>query len=196
MKDFATNFGVAQKRERVFVLGARASTPVRPEATHSLVPAAEAQITPSVGEVLAQVNASPEPEEVVRGRWADHLREIPPGWNYKWHTSWAGHLSPTWEAETRFWNFLLKLDPTMPSWTLPASPGPWVGPFHWDSRRLRTGEYAAIQGFPFGYEFVGDRRSRIRQIGNAVPAPLAQAMVGSVLDAVKAVASVWKSITA
>ena len=29
---------------------------------------------------------------------------------------------------TRFWNFLLKLKPDLPSWTIAAQPGPWVGP--------------------------------------------------------------------
>jgi DNA (cytosine-5)-methyltransferase 1 len=78
-----------------------------------------------------------EPEEVVAGRWAKQLREIPPGWNYKYLTAWAGHKNPLFDAETRFWHFLLKLHPDKPSWTVPANPGPWVGPFHWDSRRLR-----------------------------------------------------------
>jgi len=126
-----------------------------------------------------------EPEEVVRGRWADHLATVPPGWNYKAHTAWAGHPEPTFVTETRFWNFLLKLAPDKPSWTIAASPGPWTGPFHWSSRRLRTVEMAALQGFPRGYKFSGSRRDRVRQIGNAVPPPLAQQMVKSVLDAVE-----------
>lgn len=181
VKGNAMDYGVAQKRERVFVLASRLGKPKPPTATHS--PAGQgAPATPSVGQVLASVKSSPEKEEVVTGRWAAHLREVPPGWNYKWHTSWAGHKNPTWETETRFWNFLLKLDPDLPSWTLPANPGPWVGPFHWESRRLRTAEYAAIQGFPSGWRFAGDRRSRIRQIGNAVPAPMGAAMVRSVLE--------------
>ena len=124
-----------------------------------------------------------EPEEEVTGRWAEHLRTVPPGWNYKAHTAWGGHPHPSFETETRFWSFLLKLNPDLPSWTIPANPGPWVGPFHWDSRRLRTPELAALQGFPHGYRFVGDRRSRVRQIGNAVPPPLARRMVEATVTA-------------
>jgi DNA (cytosine-5)-methyltransferase 1 len=86
-------------------------------------------------------------------------------------------------AETRFWNFLLKLDPKLPSWTIPANPGPWIGPFHWESRRLRTPELAVLQGFPVDYVFAGSRRERVRQIGNAVPPPLACAAVKAVIEA-------------
>lgn len=184
----ATDFGVAQRRKRVFVLGARRTVPAVPERTHG-PEELSGHLKPlvSAGEVLEPFSGTRyfEPEEEVHGRWAEHLREIPPGWNYKWHTAWAGHPSPTFVAEARFWNFLLKLDPALPSWTLPASPGPWVGPFHWESRRLRTAEMAALQGFPDGYRFVGNRRERIRQIGNAVPPPLGEAMVRAVVDAVR-----------
>ena len=89
--------------------------------------------------------------------------------NYKALTAWAGHPKPLFEAETRFWNFLLKLSPEMPSWTIASQPGPWTGPFHWENRRLTTDELAAIQGFPKGFQFFGSRRERVRQIGNAVP---------------------------
>jgi DNA (cytosine-5)-methyltransferase 1 len=123
-----------------------------------------------------------EPEEVVEGRWAKHLEEVPPGWNYKAHTAWAKHPNPTFVTETRFWNFLLKLATDRPSWTIAASPGPWTGPFHWANRRLRTIELAALQGFPLDYSIQGSRRERVRQMGNAVPVPLAKAMIRSVIE--------------
>jgi DNA (cytosine-5)-methyltransferase 1 len=88
------------------------------------------------------------------------------------------------EAETRFWNFLLKLRRDKPSWTIPANPGPWIGPFHWDDRRLRIVEMAALQSFPAGYSFVGNRREKVRQVGNAAPPLLLKFMIRSVLDVV------------
>jgi DNA (cytosine-5)-methyltransferase 1 len=39
---------------------------------------------------------------VVVGRWAQHLREVPPGGNYKVHTAWGGHPNPAFVTETRF----------------------------------------------------------------------------------------------
>ena len=158
-----------------------------PRPTHTVqkvgIPPYEPIVT--AGEVLAEYASDKyfEPEEVVQGRWAEHLREVPPGWNYKAHTAWAGHPRPTFETETRFWSFLLKLAKGRPSWTIAASPGPWTGPFHWDSRRLRTPELAALQGFPHNYVVRGPRRDRVRQIGNAVPVPLAKALVRSLLEA-------------
>ncbi len=178
----AAEHGVPQRRQRVFLMGSKTSTPIAPEKTHAPEDKAEKLgLLPfePVGPALQPFAGDEyfEPEEIVTGKWAEHLRTVPPGWNYKAHTAWGGHPSPTWETETRFWNFLLKLDPDLPSWTLNASPGPWTGPFHWDSRRLRTAELAALQTFPAGYQFVGSRRERVRQIGNAVPPLLGEAVV-------------------
>ena len=79
----------------------------------------------------------------------------------------------------------MKLHPELPSWTIAASPGPWVGPFHWDNRRLRTPEIAAIQTFPKDYRFTGNRRSKQKQIGNAVPPLLAKAMLDFLTSSIR-----------
>ena len=182
----AAEFGVPQLRKRIFVTGLRGKhAPAPPQPTHSLtqervlhlkrVVSVEAALAPFGG------NDHFEKEEVIAGRYADHLHEIPPGWNYKALSAWAGHPNPSFEAETRFWHFLLKLHPDKPSWTIAASPGPWTGPFHWKTRRLRIPELAALQAFPKDYAFAGVRRSIQRQIGNAVPPLLAQRVIETVL---------------
>jgi DNA (cytosine-5)-methyltransferase 1 len=178
----AVDYGVPQRRQRVFLLGSKHRRPDAPEPTHAAPEVAEAEGKDryaTVGPALAPYAGEEffEPEEVVEGRWAEHLKTVPPGGNYKAHTAWGGHPNPTWETETRYWNFLLKLSPELPSWTVNASPGPWTGPFHWETRRLRTPELAALQTFPNRYQFKGTRRERVRQIGNAVPVLLAQRMV-------------------
>lgn len=179
----AAEYGVAQARERVFLLGAKRGAPASPPPTHSIKNQIGMKAAVTAGEALVGFDRPMyfEPEEIVAGRWAEHLRTVPPGWNYKAHTAWAGHPNPTFVTETRFWNFLLKLSPDRPSWTIAASPGPWTGPFHWSTRRLRTVEMAALQGFPREYNLVGSRREKVRQLGNAVPPPLARHMVESVL---------------
>ena len=183
----AAEYGVAQSRQRIFVLGAKSSKPIQPEITHTLDGEFHLRPALTAGEVLKNYDKPEffEEGEVVSGRWAEHLKTVPPGGNYKAHTAWGGHPNPTFVTETRFWNFLLKLAPDRPSWTIAASPGPWTGPFHWHNRRLRSVEMAVLQGFPEGYKFAGKRRDRVKQIGNAVPPPLAQKMVEAVLEKVK-----------
>ena len=68
------------------------------------------------------------------------LPEIPPGENYLHFTAERGHPDPLFEWRRRYWSFLLKLDPNRPSPTIQAQPGPNVGPFHWENRRLRVPE--------------------------------------------------------
>jgi DNA (cytosine-5)-methyltransferase 1 len=186
----AAHFGVPQTRQRVVLTGVH-DAQIRPaKPTHSLPDDPANGLAPAVsaGEAVREFRSKryAEPEEVVKGRWARELREIPPGMNYKALTAWAGHANPVFEPETRFWSFLLKLHPNRPSWTIAANPGPWVGPFHWGDRRLRTVELAALQGFPAGYVFTGNRRERVRQIGNAMPPPLAAAMVRPILETLSA----------
>jgi len=188
LKVNAVQYGVPQKRQRVIVLGLKGGLPPMPLPTHS-----EKETTgpiPLLPPVTAGEALRPfedqryfEPQEVVKGRYEKVLQEIPPGMNYKALTAWAGHPHPVFEAERRYWSFLLKLSPDLPSWTVQANPGPWVGPFHWTSRRLRTVELAALQTFPEGYRFAGKRRDRVRQIGNAVPPLLAQRMMEPLLAA-------------
>jgi DNA (cytosine-5)-methyltransferase 1 len=189
----AAEYGVPQLRNRFFCLGVRASKPTRPCPTHNLKGEGGLPRAMTASEAFSGLDAgvSLEPEvQINSGRWAEHLKEIPPGWNYKWHTAWAGHPNPTFVTETRFWSFLLKLHPDQPSWTVAASPGPWTGPFHWESRRLTTAELAALQGFPSGYAFCGTRRDRVRQIGNAAPPPLVMHMALAIRRAMGEIAPV------
>jgi DNA (cytosine-5)-methyltransferase 1 len=172
-------FGVAQIRKRVFVVGHKKKLLGDPEVTHSAD--SSLSLKPYVSSKLAIQKFRSikyfEEGEIIDGQWSNYLPDIPPGKNYKALTSWAGYKNPVFEAETRFWNFLLKLHPDLPSWTIAANPGPWIGPFHWDNRRLRTVEMAAIQSFPENYKFFGTRRSKIKQIGNAVPPLMAKAVM-------------------
>src|SRR5206468_9766248 len=114
-----------------------------------------------------------EDDELMRGKWRALLPEIPPGDNYLYFTKRRGYARPRFRWRSKYWSFLLKLDPERASWTIPAQAGPNTGPFHWNSRRLRIGERKLLQGFPLRYELAGSPYEQRRQIGNAVPPPLA-----------------------
>jgi DNA (cytosine-5)-methyltransferase 1 len=114
-----------------------------------------------------------EPEEVVGGKYGQLLSNIPAGDNYLFYTEKRGHDRPLFGWRTRYWTFLLKLDPERPATTIQSQPGPYIGPFHWANRRLRLLEIMRLQTFPDEYVVVGSRRSAQIQIGNAVPPQLA-----------------------
>ena len=188
----ALDYGVSQKRKRLFIIGTKGSFKAdQPTITHC--PPDECLITGlkpyvNVGEVIKGYDGPEyfEPSEVCEGgTYYKDLCEVPPGMNYKALTAWAGYPNPKFVADKRFWSFLLKLSPDQPSWTITAQPGPWVGPFHWDNRRLRVPEIAAIQTFPKDYKFVGSRRSVQKQIGNAVPCLMGKAMVTFVKESLE-----------
>lgn len=184
VKANALDYGVPQRRKRIFIIGTKGTFKSdEPLKTHS--PIEKCEITGlkpyvTAGEVITEFDDDKyfEEYEVTKGgTYYQDLCEVPPGMNYKALTAWAGYENPKFVADKRFWNFLLKLSPDQPSWTITAQPGPWVGPFHWNNRRLRVPEIAAIQSFPKGYKFSGTRRSIQKQIGNAVPPLLGKAMV-------------------
>ncbi len=188
----ALDYGVSQKRKRLFILGTTGCFKGdAPKKTHcDPADCEKTGLLPyvNVGKVIEGYDGPEffEPEEVtVGGTYHEDLCQVPPGMNYKALTAWYGYENPKFVADKRFWSFLLKLSPDMPSWTITAQPGPWVGPFHWDNRRLRVPEIAAIQTFPKGYKFYGTRRSVQKQIGNAVPSLMGKAMIEFVKESLE-----------
>jgi len=184
IKASALDFGVPQRRNRVFIIGLKGHFKINePKKTHcSLDKTKEMGLKPyeAVGKFIEKYDRPEffEKEEVTEhGTYGKELKEIPPGKNYFALSERDNPSNPRFKANKRFWSFLLKLHPGVPSWTIAAQPGPWVGPFHWTSRRLRVPEIAAIQTFPENYRFFGTRRSIQKQIGNAVPPLLAKAIV-------------------
>jgi len=183
----AADHGVPQARPRLFVVGARKGEPIPelPEPTHhgdwerrksggGPLP----HVT--TGDVLEGLVTDTEPGEVVRGRWGHLLEEIPPGENYLHYTEKRGHPDPIFEWRSRYWSFLLKLHPNSPSPTIQAQPGPNVGPFHWENRRLRVPELRRLFTFPDDFDVVGRRTSVQSQFGNSVPPLLAKCVASQV----------------
>jgi DNA (cytosine-5)-methyltransferase 1 len=184
----SADFGVPQRRKRVVIFGVRGkgATIPMPKGTHSATPDEDGlNAHRGVGSFIAGYDKPQyfEPSEITSdGTYASELRHVPPGRNYIALSKLENYDGRTFRSGGRFWNFLHKLHPDQPSITVAAQPGPWVGPFHWNNRRLRVPEVAAIQTFPPNYKFAGSRRSVQKQIGNAVPCLLGEAMVRHLVD--------------
>lgn len=178
----AAHFGVPQTRERVFLIGSRDGTEfVFPQKTHSEDPSQDLLqrgVQPyrtawdAIGDLPADAS---EPGVEVNGRWGSLLPSIPEGQNYLWHTPRSGGM-PLFGWRTRYWSFLLKLAKNRPSWTIQAQPGPYIGPFHWTSRRLTTREMCRLQTFPDGLKFESSRNDVQKMLGNAVPSLLIEVL--------------------
>jgi DNA (cytosine-5)-methyltransferase 1 len=180
-------FGVPQTRVRFFLVGLRSGKEFRfPDATHSVAEASQpalfdSGLLPAITAWDAIGHLTPDPDERldVGGQWADLLPSIPEGENYLWHTNRKSGL-PLFGWRTRYWCFLLKLAKNRPSWTLQAQPGSAIGPFHWHNRKLSWRELSAIQTFPTSFRVAGPRVEVQRQIGNAVPSLMAEAIARAI----------------
>lgn len=186
----AADYGVPQIRERFIAIGVRKKlrpqglqlpppTHADPNSMPSLIPL-EAWV--SAKEAFDGLPQAVTPDLILRGKHAALLPLVPPGDNYLYFTAHRGHPEPIFEWRSRYWSFLLKLHPQRPSWTIQASPGPAIGPFHWENRRLTVDEIKRLQTFPDDYELVGNRVSVQRQLGNAVPCRLAELVGASIIE--------------
>lgn len=172
----AADYGVPQLRQRVFLIGSRDGKEFQfPARTHSADPADGLRPHRTAWEALWDVPLDLQDDLAVRGKWRGLLPTIPEGENYLFHTDRGGG-EPLFGWRRRYWSFLLKLAKDRPSWTIQAQPGPAIGPFHWDNRRLSMRELCRLQTFPDNVEIVGSRTSVQKQVGNAVPSLLAEVL--------------------
>ena len=178
IKANACDYGVPQKRKRVFFIASRKEIDIDPVVTNFQDPKDSQKGYERVIDWIGRFDNDTYASEFdsTEGLHHDALIQVPPGGNYISLSEKRGHIPGLFKAGTRYWTFLLKLHPYLPSWTIIAQPGHWEGPFHWNNRRLRNCELAAIQTFPIDYKFYGSLRSVHKQIGNAVPCLLAKSM--------------------
>lgn len=176
----AADYGAPQIRERCLVMGALNGRIQPPEPTHSkdgpsLVDSRRLWVT--AGDVLADLDTDENADDeghFAGGKHHQELRKIPPGQNYLFFTAERGHPNPLFKWRSRYWSFLLKLSPEMPSWTIQARRSNNMGPFHWRNRILRIAEIKRLQTFPDNFKLVGNIEKQWRQLGNAVPPILAK----------------------
>ncbi len=180
----AADYGVPQSRPRLFIIGAPKDepVPVHPRPTHGgqwerRLTGDPRQPHVTAGQVLDGLTTQPEPGEDVNGKYGHLLPAIPPGDNYLFYTEKRGHPDPLFKWRGKYWSFLLKLATDKPSPTIQARPGRYIGPFHWENRRLRVDEIKRLFTYPDEFELVGSRASAQAQLGNSVPPLLAEMVV-------------------
>lgn len=174
----ANDYGVAQKRERIVIVGIRKEydvkyylpkpynyKPVLRDALRN-VPESEGQQYPEKKrKVLEMVPAG--------GYWRDLPEEVAKEYMGKSYYSGGGR---TGMARRISWD--------EPSLTLTCSPAQkQTERCHPDETRPFTvREYARIQSFPDDWNFAGTIGQQYKQIGNAVPVELARAIGLSIID--------------
>jgi DNA (cytosine-5)-methyltransferase 1 len=178
----ACDYGIAQHRERLILVGHRSDT-------EFLFP--EPVCGPDSPERFAHISPRQAFQGIIEdedlgalklqnGKYADLLPLVPPGGNYLFFTTKRGYPKPIFAYRSRFSDFLYKAHPDYPIKTLIASPGKYTGPFHWENRCFSVAEYKRLQGFPDDYKFCGTRSDVIRQIGNSVSPILARHLALSI----------------
>jgi DNA (cytosine-5)-methyltransferase 1 len=190
----AANYGIPQIRERFFMVGLLDGCFEFPDETHHnfkkqtdlFGTTKNSWVT--AGDVIydldTEENASDE-GHFAGGKHHNLLHEIPPGDNYLYFTEKRGYPNPKFEWRSRYWSFLLKLSPDMPSWTIQARRSNNMGPFHWKNRILRIEEIKRLQTFPDNWILSGNIERQWRQIGNAVPPLLAEVIAQAIFDKLK-----------
>lgn len=176
----AADFGVPQRRVRLFVFGYRAGDEMcfpSPDHQKAAVNVGWIPLRAALDAVLPLAQ-----EEIIRpnAKLAAQLMGLPPG---------SGVKSPGKRETTRpggHWGYkqgAFVADTGLPARTVTANPQQdWVKDDLLGLRRLCPRECAAIQTFPSDWIFAGSRSDQYRLIGNAVPPRLATKIAGKLRE--------------
>lgn len=190
----ARNYGVAQGRKRVFILGIKKGAGIDthawpPKSTHCEKPEPNSELKPwrscaeafapahrgdpndihmKHGEILTNVFAKTPPNG---GSRKDSGRVLPCHKDHQGHRDVYGRINS------------FKPAPTMTTACINPSKGRFVHPTKNHGITLR--EAARIQGFPDDFVFTGGLTAGGRQVGNAVPILLGEAVLKAVKKMLK-----------
>lgn len=184
----AADFGVPQIRQRFILVGSKRNKFIFPKTSHSKKDLLELDFERKLpwvtaGDVLNDLDTDENANDAghyAGGKHNELLKEIPPGDNYLYFTKEKGHKNPLFKWRSRYWSFLLKLNPNQPSWTIQARRSNNMGPLHWRNRILRIEEVKRLQSFPDSWHLHGNVEQQWRQVGNAVP-PLLSEQIGKAI---------------
>lgn len=184
----AVDFGVAQRRKRLIAIAIRGALSPFPAELSELLPRSFRLKAKSAREVLALAGSIDRTEDewhIARSstkRVLQRLRAIPPGGNHydlpvELQLPCHRRLRESGRKAATGPYGRIPLDgpaPTLTTRCTTVSCGRFVHPT--EDRGISLREAALLQTFPSRYSFAGSYGSVERQIGNAVPARLAQAL--------------------
>ncbi len=165
----ASDFGVPQLRPRVVIVAIRDDLA---QNFYPPIPLSDGSPAPTVGETLADLMAENGWEGAVA--WAAHANEIAPTLVGGSKKHGGADLGPT--RARAAWASLGVNGKSL------ANEAPQPGFAEMPKLTLRM--TARIQGFPDDWEFAGGKTAAYRQIGNAFPPPVAQAVAMRIKQAI------------
>lgn len=189
----AADYGVAQTRERVFIVGVRNDLNINynfPEATHDKEGRNDKKPWRKVGEVLNKINVEKHNHLNYSAERLKWMKMIPKaGGNWRDLRRYGEEvvkeaMGGAYDSGGGKVGFFRRIDVNKPSPTLLTSPmqkSTNLG-HPYNDRPLSIEEYLAIQGFPDDFSVAGTLAQQYAQIGNAVPIQLAYALGKSIYN--------------
>ena len=174
----SADYGVPQFRERLYLVGIREDLNIEfkfPRPTNgpdSLVATPYVTAHDAIGDL-------DDPFEEVApygGKYGHLIPEIPEGENYRHFTEEMGYPNPQFAWRSKFSGFLYKMAKNEPCRTIVSQQSRYDGPLHWKNRKCTVVELKRLQGFPDEMEIPHSYVVAVKQIGNSVTPPVANAI--------------------
>lgn len=183
----AINYGVPQFRERFVLIGSRDNEDIfLPIPTHFQMHQNPDYRWKTVGEAIRDLESNPGEYTSLSGDRKKYLHMVPEGGNWK---DLPQEIIPiamggAYESGGGKVGFYRRLSYAQPSPTITTSPAQKATMLCHpkQDRPLSIKEYARIQQFPDDWKFTGTISAQYRQIGNAVPIGLAEAIGRAIIS--------------
>ncbi len=183
----AVNYGVPQFRERFVLIGSRDNEDIfLPVPTHFQMHQNPDYRWKTVGEAIRDLESTPGEYTPLSGDRKKYLHMVPEGGNWR---DLPQEIIPVamggaYESGGGKVGFYRRLSYAQPSPTITTSPAQKATMLCHpkQDRPLSIKEYARIQQFPDDWKFTGTISAQYRQIGNAVPIGLAEAIGRAIIS--------------
>lgn len=183
----AVNYGVPQFRERFVLIGSRDNEDIfLPIPTHFQIHQNPDYRWKTVGEAIKDLESNPGEYTPLSADRKKYLHMVPEGGNWK---DLPREIIPVamggaYESGGGKVGFYRRLSYAQPSPTITTSPAQKATMLCHpkQDRPLSIKEYSKIQQFPDDWKFTGTISAQYRQIGNAVPIGLAEAIGRAIIS--------------